>query len=103
MRRSDPEVRRLVHQQGVVGHEEEAMTMDRSLLVVSSKLIALDGSDSFGATLKHNFVVPLQWLAELREVDNDDTSGHGSSNPPSTCPAQRWWLTKLLRSRNTAT
>src|SRR5262249_17748195 len=78
----NPKVCGLLHQQGIARHEEKRARIVASPLVVSSKVVALDLSDGLGDRLEHNFVMPLQRLVELRDVEHDDAICHGNSPSP---------------------
>src|SRR5262249_52958024 len=68
-------------------HEEKRARIVASCRVVSPKVVALDLSDGFGDCLEHNFVMPLQRLVELRDVEHDDAVCHG--NGPSSLRRSR--------------
>ncbi len=53
------------------------------------KLIVLDPCDGPGAQVEHDFVMSLERLAELREVEHDDASCHG--NRPFLHPCFPRW------------
>src|SRR5262249_45396515 len=83
----DPKVCGLLHQQSIARHEEKRARI-ASRLVVSPKVIALDLSDGLGDRLEHNFMMPLQRLVELREVEHHDAICHGNG-PSSMCRSRR--------------
>src|SRR5215831_12678317 len=84
----NPKVCCLLHQQGIARYEEKRGRIVASRLVVSPKVIALDLSDGLGDRVEHNFVMPLQRLVELRDVEHDDAICHG--NGPSSLCRSRW-------------
>src|SRR2546421_6046666 len=88
VRGMNPKVCCLFRQQGIARHEEKRPRIVTLRLVKSPKVIALDLSDGLGGRVEHNFVMPLQRLVELREVEQDDAICH--RNGPSAMCRLRW-------------